>query len=132
MVRLLLATALVAAIVGAASGPAPAKEKVVARVLTPLPHDAKPGTRLTVVWTLSYVEAGERRPLSAIGVFIRLFGHGGSAPARVYAAEPVPGRYRARVTVPRGGVRRVSIGLMGWNDDGPAPYAFPLAGDLIR
>lgn len=138
--RRALVTALVGACVALAGlatalPPAASKEGVVARVLTPIPRDARPGARLKVVWTLSYVDGGKRRPFGAGRVFIRLFGPGGSRSRRVYATELERGRYRARVTVPRGGVRRVAIGLMGMRCAGscrPDPVLFRIADDPLR
>jgi hypothetical protein len=129
--------ALALALVGGSATPALAKGGVVARVLTPISRDARPGTTVTVVWTLYAVESGSRRPWSHAGPFIRLIGPEGSSSARVYATEPRPGRYRATVMIPRGGVRRVVIGLMGrrcipgegcWI----APSRFPIVGAPFR
>ncbi len=121
--------ALAASVVGAT--PTAAKEGVVARVLTPIPRNSESGTRLRVVWTLSFVEDGQRRLFTAEGVFFRLFGASGSRSSRVYAFQPAPGRYRATVTVPRGGVRKVVIGLMGTACDSagcrPAPALLPVS-----
>jgi hypothetical protein len=128
--------ALAAAAFGLVATPVGAKEGVVARVLTPISRDVDPGTRITVVWTLSFVEAGERRPFGAGGVFVRLFGRDGSRSRRAYASESVLGRYRATVRVPRGGVRRIEIGLMGTVCDSkgcrPAPKIFPIDGSPLR
>jgi hypothetical protein len=126
---------LVVACVLAAAPAAPAKEGVVARVLTPIPRDAPAGTTLTVVWTLSFMEGGVRRPFGACGVFIRLFGADGARSRRAYATELEPGRFRARATVPRGGVERVVIGLVGVSCAATcraAPVHFPLAGRVFR
>jgi hypothetical protein len=117
---------LVVALVAASS--ATAKDGVVARIVDVSPARVTPGTRLTVVWTLSSTEDGRRRAFNAGGVFIRLLGPGGRRSARVYAAQWPIGRYRATVRVPPGGVRKVEIGLMGWNDFGPAPALFPVVG----
>jgi len=137
MSRLLVVFALVAltaSVLGAT--PTAAKEGVVARVLTPIPRNSDSGTKLRVVWTLSFVEDGQRRLFTAEGVFIRLFGPDGSRSRRVYAFQPTPGRYRATVTVPRGGVRKVVVGLMGTACDPagcrPAPALFPIAGNVFR
>ena len=130
----LLALVVAAAVVGAA--PAAAKEGVVARVLKPIPRGAEPGTKVTVVWALYHVEAGERVPFNANGVFIRLFGPGGSHSARVYATQPEVGRYRAAVGVPLGGVRRVVIGLMGTSCGPggcrPSPAIFEIVGQPLH
>ncbi len=137
MRRLFAVVALVALAASVVGGtPAAAKEGVVARVLTPIPRSAEPGTKLRVVWTLSFVEDGQRRLFTAEGVFIRLFGPDGSRSPRVYAFQPTPGRYRATVTVPRGGVRKVVIGVMGTACDAAgcrsAPALFPIAGRAFR
>ena len=135
--RVLVGCALAAAVaVAVVASPASGKGRVVARVLTPIPRDTLPGTRLRVVWTLSLVNAGPRQPVNAEGVFIRLVGRDGALSPRVYAFQPTLGRYRATVTVPRGGVRRVVIGLMGTACDPagcrPSPALFPIAGDPFR
>jgi hypothetical protein len=138
--RLLVAgAALVAALLALGAAPAGAKEGVVARVQTPISRDADPGTRITVVWMLYSVEAGERRPFGGGAIFIRLLGPGDSRSKRVYAAPIEPGRYRATVRVPRGGVRRLELGIMGMvcNVQGrlgcrPSPKLFPIVGSPFR
>jgi hypothetical protein len=119
-----------------AAAPAVAKEGVVARLVTPIPREAEPGSTITVVWTLASVDDGKRRPFGAGGVFVRLFGPHGSRSPRAYASELGRGRYRARVVVPREGVSRVVIGLMGTRCDAngcrPAPVRFPIAGKSLR
>lgn len=112
--------------------PAAAKDGVVAKVERPVARDAEPGTRVTIVWRLTSVESGKARRFSAEGVFLRLFGRDGSRSVRAYATQFEPGRYRATARVPRGGVDRVVIGLMGWNDHGPAPVTFPVIGRVFR
>jgi hypothetical protein len=113
-----------------------AKGGVVARVLTPISRDAEPGTRVTVAWTLASVEHAKPAAFSAEGVFIRLFGPAGSHSARVYGLQLKPGRFRASIRVPPGGVRRVVIGLMGRSCGARgcrwAPSAFEIVGQPIR
>ena len=83
-------------------------------MLTPISRDAEPGSRVVVAWTLTYVEAGKRRPFGAGYVFVRLVGPRGSRTPLAYGVHLLrPGGYRARVKVPRGGVSRVEIGMMG-------------------
>ena len=134
--RLLAAVVLIVAVVVLLASPAGAKEGVVARVVTPLSRDADPGSKVTVVWTLTYLEAGERRPFGGGWIFVRLFGPDGSRSARTYAANPAPGRFRATVKVPRGGVRRAEFGIMGTacDRDGcrPSPKLFPIVGRVFR
>jgi hypothetical protein len=139
--RLLLLLVAVAGAAALTAGQAGAKEGVYARVATPIDREAAAGTRVTVVWTLYYVEEGKRHPFSAEDVFIRFFGAGDSRSRRVNAAAVREGRYRARVTVPRGGVRRIVIGLMGEScapdiymnqSCRPSPMFFRIVGDPFR
>ena len=125
----------VCAIVVAAStalGVAPtfAKEGVVARVLTPISRDARPGTKVVVAWTLSFSDGpGKRRPFNAEGVFVRV---GGIRSLVDYAGTQRPlGRYRAVIRVPGSGIRSLKFGLMGWNNYA-APVFFSLAGRAFR
>jgi hypothetical protein len=128
---------LVSAIVGttlllALAAPASAKEGVVAKVRVPVSRDAASDTKVTIVWELTVVESGKARPFGANRVFLRLVGPGGSRSPRAYAVQLGRGWYRASARVPRGGIRRVVIGLMGWNDYGPAPVTFPVIGRVFR
>ncbi len=132
-----LAVAAVLAVVLVLPARAGAKGDVVARVLTPISRDAAPGTKVSVVWTLTVVEAGKRRAFRAGYVFVRLVGLNGARTPLAYGVEAGPGgRYRARVRVPRGGVRRVEIGIMGTvcGGDGcrPGPTLFRIAGPVFR
>jgi hypothetical protein len=134
----LAAAGLLAVLAVAPAPAAEAKERVVARVLTPIARDAEPGSRVTVVWTLTLVEAGKRRPFGAGYVFVRLFGQRGARTATAYGLHTRrPGRYRATVRIPRGGVARVAIGVMGTTCGGqprscrPSPRYFPIAGPAL-
>ena len=115
---------------------ASAKEGIVAQVVTPISRDAAPGTKVNVVWTLTSVEEEDPRPFSADGVFIRLFGPAGSHTKRVYATQIASGRFRATLRIPRGGVRRIAIGLMGERCDAegcrPSPILFRVAEGALR
>jgi hypothetical protein len=115
---------------------ASAKEGIVAQVVTPISRDAAPGTKVNVVWTLMSVEDEDPHPFSADGVFIRLFGPAGSHTKRVYATQIASGRFRATLRIPRGGVRRIAIGLMGERCDaegcGPSPILFRIAEGAVR
>jgi len=134
----LFAVAALVALTGSVvfATPAPAKEGVLARVLTPISRTAEPGTKVTVVWTLYHLDAGKRVPFNASGVFIRLYGPAGSHSTRVYATQPKPGRYRGVAAIPWGGVRRVVIGLMGTScgTDGcrPSSAIFGIVGRALR
>jgi len=115
---------------------ASAKEGIVAQVVTPISRDAAGGTKVNVVWTLTSVEEEDPRPFSADGVFIRLFGPAGSHTKRVYATQIASGRFRATLRIPRGGVRRVAIGLMGERCDAegcrPSPILVRVAEGALR
>ena len=132
-----LGLAAVLAVVLGLPAPAEAKGEVVVRVLTPISRDVTPGTKVSVVWTLTVVEAGKRRAYRAGYVFIRLVGLNGARTPLAYGVEAGPaGRYRARVRVPPGGVRRVEIGVMGTVCGGdvcrPGPRLFRIAGPVFR
>ena len=134
--RALVAGALLAALL-ALPTPAGAKEGVVARVLTPITRDAEPGSTVQVSWTLTFLDDGKRRPFGAGYVFARLVGPGGKRSPLAYGVHARQlGRYRASVRVPRGGARRLEIGIMGTVCDGDgcrtAPKLFPLAGRVFR
>jgi hypothetical protein len=129
---------VLAALLALLAPAAGAKEGVVARVLTPISREAEPGSRVSVVWTLTYLEAGKRRPFGGGYVFVRLVRPGGTRTPLAYGVEARQrGRYRARVTIPRGGVSRVEIGIMGsaCRRDGscrPSPKLFPIVGRALR
>lgn len=134
--RALVAGAMLAALF-ALPAPAGAKDDVVARVLTPISREAAPGSKVRIVWTLTVVEAGKRRPFRAGYVFVRLVGPNGARTPLAYGVEAGPGgRYRASVMVPRGGARRLEIGIMGTVCDAkgcrPSPKLFPLVGRVFR
>jgi hypothetical protein len=109
-----------------------AKEGVTARLLAPLPLDAGPGEKVTVVWALGGPdEQGRRRPFNAIGVFVRLLSATGGRSTVGFAtpdAHP-QGRYEARVAVPEGGIGGVQVGLRGTSDGAAADTLFPLEND---
>jgi hypothetical protein len=127
-----LVVVLLLLLVGLAATPVAAKERIVAKVRVPVSRAAEPGTQVTMVWELTAVEAGKARSFDADAIFLRLFGPVGSRTPRAYAERLLAGRYRATARVPRGGVRSVAIGLMGWNDHGPAPVRFPVIGWVFR
>jgi hypothetical protein len=134
--RLLIALALLVGTAVVAATPSAGKEGVQARVVTPIPREAAPGTRITVVWTLSAVDEGRQVPFGGSAVFIRLFGPGDARTPRAFGAELAPGRFRARPRIPRGGAKRVVFGLMGTACDAngcrPSPAVFPVVGPVFR
>ena len=102
--------------------PAAAKEGARARLLTALPLHAKAGTPITVKWTVRVRANGKLVPFLANGMFVRLIGKGAVKTAFTRQFGPP---YRARIRVPRGGIRGIKLGLMGYTDAGrQAPEFF--------
>lgn len=105
------------------------KEGVKARLETPVPLDAWPGQRITLAWTLSYVESGEHHPFNAIGIFVRLRSASGEEATVGFAhagAHP-RGRYQAVVSVPEGGIGGIQIGIKGTTEE-----RFPIVNNPFR
>lgn len=106
------------------AGPTAAKEGARARLLTSLPLHAKAGARVTVEWTVKVRGPnGKLVPFRANPMFVRLIGKGAAATAFAQQFGPP---YRARIRVPRGGIRGIKLGLMGYSTTGPAPEFFPI------
>jgi hypothetical protein len=63
-----------------------------------------------VTWHLVDQDGGS---FSASGIYLRV-SRRGRGPLTVRATERSPGAYSARVKVPRGGIRRMLVGLQGW------------------
>jgi len=109
-----------------------AKEGVAARLENPSALHAPSGTRVMLAWTL---RAG-KQPFGASGVYVRLRGRSGITTTARASDLGKPGRYRAHVLIPRGGVRSIIIGLIGWTS-GPhgtkrADMFFPITNDPTR
>jgi hypothetical protein len=120
MSRVLVAF-IVGALCGAIAVPAAVgKEGVRARLDSPLPLAAAPGTTVTVVWTLGHSEHGDRRPFDAGGLFVRLLSASGNKPTSAFGVGST-GRYVARVRIPSGGIGGIEFGLVGYIDIGPGP-----------
>lgn len=101
-------------------GSAQAKEGAVARLRTPVPADAQPGTHITIAWTL--VVPANDQPFNACGVFVQLRNTvAAAATTRAYAdggacRAHVNGEYEATIVVPAGGIWVVEVGLSGTTD----------------
>ncbi len=106
---ILLATA-VAVAVAVAALPAAAKEGVRAVLEEPVDLTTPPGERIRIEWRLLDEEG---RPFDASGIYLRVSRCGGS-PRVVSARGRGRGRYVARVRVPEGGIRKLLVGLKGW------------------
>jgi hypothetical protein len=89
--------------------PALAKEGVRAHLDKPVRLAAKPGSRIRVAWHLV-----DRRGqhFGAGGIYLRV-SRCGRDPLVIRATEVGDGYY-ARFTVPRGGIRKLLVGLIGW------------------
>src|SRR5436190_23995558 len=103
----MLLVVAVAALVVAAS--ASAKEGEKATLMTPIPLDSKPGSKLTVTWTLAFTENGKQHSFGAGGVFVRLLSATG-AKTETADAPGYSNPFTATVTVPEGGIGDVRIG----------------------
>jgi hypothetical protein len=98
-----------------APGGAAAKERVTATIHAPTRCDAVAGHRITVAFQLTSWAQGTPQPFGAGGVFVvlRRFGAKPGVKRAATSAGSGTGRYTARVTVPRGGIRRIDVGLEG-------------------
>ena len=111
-------------IVAATAPVAAGKEGARARLLSALPLHAKAGTLITVKWTVRVRANGKLVPFLANPMFVRLLGKGAAKTAFSQQFGPP---YRARIRVPRGGIRGIKLGLMGYSTSGrPAPAFFPI------
>lgn len=140
------ASAVVVAVPLAVPAVAPAKGDARAAIQAPTRCDAAPGDRITIRFRLTTAvhgsKTGAREPFGAAGVFVRLRRAPGLASVRrdaraMGSTGAAKGVYTARVTVPRGGIRRIDVGIDGvrYNADGttePAPAYLPVVGDPCR
>ncbi len=122
--------------VGLSANPPVARNWVQATLTRPLPLKAKAGTHITISWTLSGPDqAGHSQPFNAMGIFARLIGNRG-APTESAPAHGSKGHYSATLTVPRGGIQKIEIGVLGESigpaGRHPAPSLFPITNNPIR
>lgn len=111
------------------------KEAARARLLTPLPLAAKPGSTIQVRWTVDVPDGqGGRRPFGASAMFVRLLSRTG-APSTIGLADG-GGRFETTLQVPSGGIGGVRVGLRGMRCDASGCRAsdalFPLVNDPFR
>ena len=136
MRRLSAVLLVVTAAALAAVLPAAGKDGVKATLATPIPLDAKPGTKLGLAWSLAFLdEHGRRQPFGAGGVFVRLLSASGAGAETGYAGEQELGEYAATVVVPNGGIGDVLIGIRSWTN-GPSgtresDWLFPITNDPL-
>jgi hypothetical protein len=97
-----------------AAVPAAAKEGVRAKLDAPVALGAARGETLRVSWHL--VDA-DGRPFGASGIYLRV-SRCGRSPLRIPATERAAGGYTVRFKVPKGGIRKLVVGLEGWRTIG--------------
>jgi hypothetical protein len=90
--------------------PAVAKERVRAKLDGPVRLDTKPGRTIRVAW---HLVDGEGRRFGASGIYLRV-SRCGRSPLRIPATARGRGAYSTRVRVPKGGIRKLLVGLEGW------------------
>lgn len=94
--------------------PAAAKEGVRATLDEPVRLGTAPGRTITVAW---HLVDRKGRPFGAGGIYLRV-SRCGRRPLTVRATEHGRGGYSARVKVPKGGIRKLLVGLQGWRTIG--------------
>jgi hypothetical protein len=127
MRRLCLLIALMALL----AVPASAKDGVRAVLEGTAKLDTAPGTSMRVTWRL---EDTAGHPFGASGIYLRV-SRCGRSPLRIMATG-MHGRYSARFRVPKGGIRKLMVGLEGWRTfrgrTERADARFPFVPALVR
>lgn len=136
MPRFLVVPVAVAALVLAVLPNALAKERVRARIDQPR-HCPAAGQTVTVRWTLTTRSRGRRVPFGAADVYLKAVRRARGAPIKRFARSTRRGHYRARLTAPKGGIRRLEIWLAGvrrtpGGKSTRADVSFPVSGDPCR
>ena len=108
--RLTLVLSVLVAAAALLAMPAAAKDGVRAVLDEPVRLGTPPGKTIKVAWRLVDTEG---RAFGASGIYLRV-SRCGRRPLTVPATERSGGGYSARVKVPRGGIRRLRVGLRGW------------------
>jgi hypothetical protein len=90
--------------------PAAAKDGVRAKLDEPVRLGTAPGKTIRVAWRL--VDRKGRR-FGASGIYLRV-SRCGRRPMTVPADDYGLGAYSARLKVPKGGIRKLVVGLPGW------------------
>src|SRR4051812_40287826 len=90
--------------------PAAAKRGVRAKLDHPIQLSAPAGTTVRVSWHL-IDENG--RPFGAAGIYLRV-SRCGRNPLRLAATAGRHGHFVVRVRMPKGGIRKLLVGLKGW------------------
>jgi hypothetical protein len=136
MARMLLVLAAATAVVLAALPDALAQDRVRARIERPHRCPAA-GHTVMATWTLTAVRNGRRVPYRASGVYVKIVRRDGRPALKRFARSTRRGHYRARLTAPKGGIRRLEIwrARVRHTPGGkttPADVRFPVRGDPCR
>jgi hypothetical protein len=107
--RSLRLVSVVVIVCAAAAPSASAKDGVRAKLDRPVRLDTASGKRIQVAWHL-FDRHGDS--FGAGGIYLRVWSCGRRL-TRIRAAQVGDG-YEVRLRVPRGGIRRLSVGLEGW------------------
>ena len=109
-------TVLICAVVPLTS-PASAKEGVRAKLERSARLSAAPGKTIKITWRLADADG---HALGASGIYLRVSRCAGAA-RHVNARSLGRGRFSARLVVPKGGIRTVRVGLVGWRTSAGKP-----------
>jgi hypothetical protein len=90
--------------------PVAAKDGVRAKLDAPVRLDTAPGKTIRIAW---HLVDQEERAFGASGIYLRV-SRCGRTPLKVPATARGRGGYSARVRVPKGGIRKLLVGLKGW------------------
>ena len=121
------------------TSPPVARNWVQATLIAPIPRSAPRGSTVTVRWKLwSLDQHGKVAPFDAAELFARIVNpartQATTAPARCENGRRAiychSGHFFARIRVPRGGIGRIQVGIIGYSDASgslkPAPNLFPI------
>lgn len=107
---------------------ASAKEGFRATLTSAIPANAEPGSTIAVAWTVKNA-AGDSFNTSTM--FVRFRGKDGAAEGFATPKAHTDGGYTANVTVPKGGISAVEIGVAGTRTDASgsarSDYLFPIS-----
>jgi hypothetical protein len=110
-VRKVLATTVMIVGLALTATAVSAKGGVVAIADRPVDLAADAGTRMHVAW---HLVDDKGRPFGASRIYLRV-SRCGQKPLLITARYHGRGHYTARFTVPRGGIRKLMVGLTGWS-----------------
>jgi hypothetical protein len=117
-------------LLAAAATPVAATEGARARLLTRVPIHARAGALITVRWSVRVRgPSGKLVPFRSNPMFAKLIGKETSSTAFARQFRPP---YSVRIRVPRGGIKNIKVGLMGYSTSGPSPEFFPITNSPLH